>query len=157
MMTPKEIATIAVKALDDKKARDITVLKTDKKTVIADYFVICHGTSSTHIKALVDEVDKQLSEDTDDEFFDKLNECSIFSGDYDDVFSDMDSEYYEVFRYLIYIARSYEEVANEFIENTVHKYLDEIDIPITLPDIKTIMNRMFFHSVKKLAERFLNK
>ena len=62
MMTPKEIAAIAVKALDDKKARDLKVLKIDKQTVIADYFVICHGTSSTHIKALVDEVDKQLSE-----------------------------------------------------------------------------------------------
>lgn len=62
MLTPNEIASIAYKALDDKKAKEITVLKTDKQTVIADYFVICHGTSSTHIKALVDEVDKQLSE-----------------------------------------------------------------------------------------------
>ena len=62
MLTPAEIAGIAAKALDDKKARDIKVLKTDKQTVLADYFVICNGTSSTHIKALVDEVDKQLSE-----------------------------------------------------------------------------------------------
>ena len=29
---------------------------------MADYFVICNGTSSAHIKALVGEVDKQLSE-----------------------------------------------------------------------------------------------
>ena len=62
MRTSAEIAAIAAKALDDKKARDIKVLKTDKQTVLADYFVICNGTSSTHIKALVDEVDKQLSE-----------------------------------------------------------------------------------------------
>ena len=62
MLTSAEIAAIAVKALDNKKARDIKVLKTDKQTVLADYFVICNGTSSTHIKALVDEVDKQLSE-----------------------------------------------------------------------------------------------
>ena len=61
MLTSAEIAAIAAKALDDKKARDIKVLKTDKQTVLADYFVICNGTSSTHIKALV-EVDKQLSE-----------------------------------------------------------------------------------------------
>ena len=61
MLTSAEIAAIAAKALDDKKARDIKVLKTDKQTVLADYFVICNGTSSTHIKALVDEVDKQLS------------------------------------------------------------------------------------------------
>lgn len=62
MLTPAEIAGIAAKALDDKKARDIKVLKTAEQTVLADYFVICNGTSSTHIKALVDEVDKQLSE-----------------------------------------------------------------------------------------------
>ena len=61
MLTSAEIAAIAAKALDDKKARDIKVLKTDKQTVLADYFVICNGTSSTHIKALVDEVDKQLA------------------------------------------------------------------------------------------------
>lgn len=62
MLTPAEIAGIAAKALDDKKARDVKVLRTAEQTVIADYFVICNGTSSTHIKALVDEVDKQLSE-----------------------------------------------------------------------------------------------
>ena len=62
MLTPAQIAAIAVKALDDKKAKDIKVLKTDGQTVLADYFVICNGTSSTHIKALVDEVDKELSE-----------------------------------------------------------------------------------------------
>ena len=62
MLTPSEIARVAAKALDDKKARDIKVLKTAEKTVLADYFVICNGTSSTHVKALVDEVDRQLSE-----------------------------------------------------------------------------------------------
>ncbi len=62
MLTPAQIAAIAAKALDDKKAKDIKVLKTTEQTVLADYFVICNGTSSTHVKALVDEVDKQLAE-----------------------------------------------------------------------------------------------
>ncbi len=62
MLTPAEIAGIAARALDDKKARDVKILKTAEQTVIADYFVICNGTSSTHIKALVDEVDRRLSE-----------------------------------------------------------------------------------------------
>ncbi|MBQ7896395.1 MAG: ribosome silencing factor [Oscillospiraceae bacterium] len=61
-MTSREIAAIAAKALDDKKAKDVLVLKTAEQTVIADYFVICHGSSAPHVKALVDEVDKQLSE-----------------------------------------------------------------------------------------------
>jgi len=62
MLPPAEIAGIAARALDDKKARDVKILKTAEQTVIADYFVICNGTSSTHIKALVDEVDRRLSE-----------------------------------------------------------------------------------------------
>ena len=62
MLSPAESAAIAAKALETKKARDVKVLKTAEQTVLADYFVICNGTSSTHIKALVDEVDKELSE-----------------------------------------------------------------------------------------------
>ena len=49
MLTAEQIAAIAAKALEDKKARDIKVLRTTEQTVLADYFVICNGTSSTHI------------------------------------------------------------------------------------------------------------
>lgn len=62
MLTPKEIAGIAAKALDDKQAKDITVLHTTDVTVLADYFVICTATSSTHVKTLTDDVDRVLSE-----------------------------------------------------------------------------------------------
>ena len=62
MLTPEEITAVAYRALEDKKAKDVKILKTAGHTVLADYFVICNGSSSTHIKALVDEVDKQLSE-----------------------------------------------------------------------------------------------
>ena len=62
MLTPEEITAVAYRALEDKKAKDVKILKTAEHTVLADYFVICNGTSSTHIKALVDEVDKLLSE-----------------------------------------------------------------------------------------------
>jgi len=55
-----EIACAAVKVLDSKKAGDIKLLKIDKKTIIADYFVICTGNSSTQIKTLADEVEYQL-------------------------------------------------------------------------------------------------
>ena len=62
MLTPEEITAVAYRALEDNKAKDVKILKTAEHTVLADYFVICNGSSSTHIKALVDEVDKQLSE-----------------------------------------------------------------------------------------------
>ena len=62
MLTPREIAAAAAGALDSKQAKDIEVLRTTDVTVLADYFVICTATSSTHVKTLSDEVDRALSE-----------------------------------------------------------------------------------------------
>ena len=61
-MTSLETAKVAVKALDSKKALDIKVIKIQDISAIADYFVIATGTSSTHVKALADEVEAQLDE-----------------------------------------------------------------------------------------------
>lgn len=46
--------------LDAKKARDIKVLRVEDQTVIADYFVICSGNSSTQVKSLGGEVEYKL-------------------------------------------------------------------------------------------------
>lgn len=61
-MTSLETAKMAVKALDSKKALDIKVIKIQDISAIADYFAIATGTSSTHVKALADEVEAQLDE-----------------------------------------------------------------------------------------------
>lgn len=58
-----EMVKVIVKALDSKKAVDIKVIKIEKLTVLAEYFVICNGTSSTQIKALADEVEFKLGEE----------------------------------------------------------------------------------------------
>lgn len=55
-----DIMSAVVKILDNKIAKDIKALKIDSKTIIADYFVICSGNSSTQIKTLADEVEYQL-------------------------------------------------------------------------------------------------
>ena len=62
MLTPREIAERVVLTLDNKKGKDIRLLKTEAVTVLADYFVLCTGTGATHLKTLVEEVDKALSE-----------------------------------------------------------------------------------------------
>ena len=62
MLTPKEVMEEIVRALDSKKARSITVLKTDQVSVLADYFVICTAGSTTQIKTLSDETSKLLAE-----------------------------------------------------------------------------------------------
>ena len=62
-MEIKELADIIVGILDNKKALDIELLPVTEKTVLADYFIICSGTSTTHIKSLADEVEFVLKRD----------------------------------------------------------------------------------------------
>ena len=61
-MTPQETAELACKVLADKKANDIVTLDITDMTVIADYFVIASGRSTTQVKALADYVDEKFSE-----------------------------------------------------------------------------------------------
>lgn len=59
-MTPYELAQVAVKALDARRAKEIRMLKTTDVTTLADYFVICSGTSNTQIKALTESVEEAM-------------------------------------------------------------------------------------------------
>ena len=56
----KKIADAIAEALDAKKAKDIKVLYVEDKTVLAEYFVICTGNSTTQVKALAGEVEYRL-------------------------------------------------------------------------------------------------
>ena len=61
-ITSKEMALKAAEILSSKKADDLKVLEIKGLTTICDYFVICSGTSTPHIKALCDETELKLSE-----------------------------------------------------------------------------------------------
>ena len=54
MLTAKEVAIHVTKALDEKKGRDIKLLRITDVSSLADYFLICTGTSNTHVKTLCD-------------------------------------------------------------------------------------------------------
>ena len=56
----KELAEAIAQVLDSKKGRDIKILYVEDKTVIAEYFVVCSGNSSTQIKALAGEVEYRI-------------------------------------------------------------------------------------------------
>lgn len=60
--TPLELAEFCVQTLDKKNASDIRLFKVDEQTIIADYYVLCCGRSTTHVKALSDEVEYQTGE-----------------------------------------------------------------------------------------------
>ena len=61
-MTEKEMVGVAVKALDSRRGRDIKVLYTGDQTTLADYFVICNGTSNTQVRALADAVEEAMTQ-----------------------------------------------------------------------------------------------
>lgn len=61
MLNAKETIAVAVKALDEKKGKDIKVLHTAEQTTLADYFIICTGTSNTQVKALADAVEDAMT------------------------------------------------------------------------------------------------
>ena len=63
MYTPKELALRAAKALDDRKGLKIRLLQVTDVTSIADYFLICTGTSNTHVKTLCDSVEAAVAEE----------------------------------------------------------------------------------------------
>lgn len=62
-MTSREMVEKAVRVLDDKKAVDIQALDILKISTLGDYFVIASGNSTTHVKALVDELDRVFTEE----------------------------------------------------------------------------------------------
>lgn len=59
-MTSYEQAILTAKALSGKKGLDINIIEIGDISILADYMVIATGTSSTHVKALADEVEYQL-------------------------------------------------------------------------------------------------
>ena len=61
-MESKELAIRIAKILDKKKAEGLKILSIQDLTVLADYFVIASGTSSTHVRSLADEVEFQLGQ-----------------------------------------------------------------------------------------------
>ena len=58
--SPEELAHAIAEVLDSKKGRDIKTVHVADKTVIADWFVLCTGNSSTQVKALIGEVEYKL-------------------------------------------------------------------------------------------------
>ena len=102
-MDQRNIALLAAKALDDKRAKDIVVLKVDEMTVITDYMVIATGRSVPQVKALAENVEEELAKQ---ELFARRREgyaegrwCVL---DYGDVmvhiFHEQDREYYQLER-----------------------------------------------------------
>ena len=56
----KEMARLAYKALDEKKAMDIKIIDIGEVSTIADYFIIASGGNQNQVQAMVDNVEEKL-------------------------------------------------------------------------------------------------
>lgn len=61
-MDSKKLAEAAEHALDDMKGQSIKIIDVQGLTQITDYMVIATGRSSTHVKALANEVVEKVEE-----------------------------------------------------------------------------------------------
>ena len=55
-MNSEKLSALIVAALEDVKAKDIVTLDVRKMTSVTDYMIVASGTSSRHVKALIENV-----------------------------------------------------------------------------------------------------
>lgn len=58
----EEKMDVILNAASDKKARDIVTLDMRKLTVATDYFIICSANTTQQVKAIADNIEKELAE-----------------------------------------------------------------------------------------------
>ncbi|OAB30028.1 ribosome silencing factor RsfS [Paenibacillus macquariensis subsp. defensor] len=59
---PEKLLDLAVTGAQDRKAMDIVALDLRGVSLVADYFVICHGNSDVQVQAIATEIRKQAME-----------------------------------------------------------------------------------------------
>ena len=68
-LTPSEkLSQAVVKGMQEKKASDIVLMDLrNVKNAVADFFVLCTGTSDTQIDAIAESVDEQVTKETQED------------------------------------------------------------------------------------------
>lgn len=62
-LSSEQLSQVVVKGMQEMKAEDIVVMNLRKvNNAVADYFIICSGTSDTHIDSIAESVDKEVSQ-----------------------------------------------------------------------------------------------
>jgi ribosome-associated protein len=60
-----ELCNLVVKGMQDKKAENIAVIDLKNiKNAVADYFIICSGTSDTHANSIADTIEDEVFKGT---------------------------------------------------------------------------------------------
>ena len=68
----EELLDKIIKGIQDKKGKEIITLNISKiENSICDYFVICHGTSSTHVDAIIDSIEQKVKKELNEKPYHK--------------------------------------------------------------------------------------
>ena len=132
-MDSREMARIAVKALEDKKGEDIRIIDISKVSVLADYFIIANGSNTNQVQALVDNVQEELFQaGVEAKQVEGYNTASWILMDFGDiivhVFSQEDRLFYDLER----IWRDGEFISTQDIQETAD--IRELRFHFVIPD-----------------------
>lgn len=61
-LMPDELSCEIVRLLDEKQAEDLHLYHVTDVTVVTDYYVVCTARSTTHLKALADDLEERMVE-----------------------------------------------------------------------------------------------
>lgn len=61
-MDNKELVQIIAEACDDKRAEDIIALDMNEVSLVADYFIICHGSTERQVQAIAKGIKEKMDE-----------------------------------------------------------------------------------------------
>jgi ribosome-associated protein len=62
MVNSEKLASVAARILDDKLAKEISILNISNVSVLADYFVICSADTATQVRALTSYVKEKIKD-----------------------------------------------------------------------------------------------
>ena len=66
------LANVIIEGMQENKAKEIVSLNLKEiETAVCDYFIICHGTSNTHVSAIADSVIEETIKTLKDKPFNK--------------------------------------------------------------------------------------
>ena len=71
-ITTEELLDKIIKGIQDKQGKEILSLNISKiENSICDYFVICHGTSSRHVDAIIDSIEQKVKKELNEKPYHK--------------------------------------------------------------------------------------
>ena len=59
-LTSSKLSSVIARILDDKLAKDISILNISQVSVLADYFVLCSAETATQVRALTEYVRENI-------------------------------------------------------------------------------------------------